>query len=363
LGWGGAMVDSNLVANRSVTSAFQTGAMLPQLGDSKWPLFDYFPKLHPRISAINLCALPTPVEHIDLMGENAWVKRDDLSHPIYGGNKTRKFEFIIPGVLAAGADHIYTIGGTGTNHGVATAMVCQQLGLKSTVITFNQPESSFVQKNQSLMRHFGAKVINSGSIFSAARRFYLNPRRLNTGYYFLPGGGATAAATFAYINAALELKQQIDNGECPEPAEIYVPVGSSSTLAGLTLGCVIAGMKTKVIGIQIMQSHIGPLDICTASVGNKMMEQALAIISDEYPHHRVTLPSVILNPNWYAPGYGVETDPTKRAIDKGKDVGLSLEQTYSGKTFHAFTQAINTTGKPILYWATYSSSSNPPGLI
>lgn len=340
----------------------KANAILSSPGDVNWPLFDYFPKLQPRLAPISLCALPTRVESIASMGENAWVKRDDITHSIYGGNKTRKFEFIIPEVIAAGANHIYTIGGTGTNHGVATAMVCQQLGLKSTVITFDQPDSPFVQKNQSLMQTFGSEVINSGSIFSAARRFYLNLRRLNSSYYFLPGGGGTAVATFAYINAALELKQQIDNGECPEPAEIYVPVGSSSTLAGLTLGCVLAGMKTKVVGIQILESHIGPLATCTSAVGNKMMQQALAIIASEYPHHALTLPSVILKPDWYQPGYGVLTDATEGAIAKGKQVGLSLEQTYSGKTFDAFTQAINTAANPILYWATYSSSSHPADL-
>jgi 1-aminocyclopropane-1-carboxylate deaminase/D-cysteine desulfhydrase-like pyridoxal-dependent ACC family enzyme len=340
----------------------KASAILSPPGDVKWPLFDYFPKLQARLAPISLCALPTRVESLASMGESAWVKRDDMTHSIYGGNKTRKFEFIIPEVIAAGADHIYTIGGTGTNHGVATAMVCQQLGLKSTVITFDQPDSPFVQKNQSLMQIFGSEVINSGSIFSAARRFYLNPKRLNAAYYFLPGGGGTAVATFAYINAALELKQQIDNGECPEPAEIYVPVGSSSTLAGLTLGCVLAGMKTKVVGIQILESHIGPLATCTSAVGNKMMQQALAIIASDYPHHAVTLPSVILKPDWYQPGYGVLTDASECAIAKGKEVGLSLEQTYTGKTFDAFTQAINTAANPILYWATYSSSSPPADL-
>jgi hypothetical protein len=58
----------------------------------------------------------------------------------------------------------------------------------------------------------------------------------------------------------------------------------------------------------------------------------------------------------------VLTDASEGAIEKGKEVGLSLEQTYTGKTFDAFTQAINTAANPILYWATYSSSSPPADL-
>ncbi|MFT5573669.1 MAG: 1-aminocyclopropane-1-carboxylate deaminase [Cryomorphaceae bacterium] len=330
--------------------------------DGYWPLFDTFPRLQARLAPISLCALPTPVEQLKKLGEQVWVKRDDTTHLVYGGNKTRKFEFIIPEVVAAGAKHIYTIGGTGTNHGVATAMVCQQLGLKSTIIAFDQPNSPYVQKNQALMKHFGAEVLNSGSIISAASRFYLNPRRLSSEYYFLPAGGAVTVAIFSYINAALELKKQIDSGECPEPDEVYVPVGSSTTLAGLTLGCAIAGMKTKVIGIQIMQSNVGPLEVCTPAISNKMMQQALAVIASEYPDYAVVVASVILKPQWYEPGYGVLTNATEQAIKKGKELGLVLDQTYSGKAFDAFTQSHDSADKPTLYWATYSSSANPAEL-
>ena len=324
-----------------------------------WPLFEMLPKLQPRLAPIHLCELPTPVESLPSVGQQAWVKRDDLTHSIYGGNKTRKFEFIASDILTKNAKHLYTIGGTGSNHCVATAMVCQQLGRRCTIITFDQPDSPSVRKNQTLMRHFGAEVINAGSVAIAAGRFFLNPRRLNSDYYFLPGGGATPVATFAYINAAMELKQQIDNNECPEPAGIYVPVGSSSTLAGLTLGCALAGLKTRVIGIQILGSHIGPIETCTPVVGNKMMQRALDAIKIEYPDLELELPSVHLNPDWYEPGYGVLTEATSKAIEQASKAGLLLEQTYSGKTFDAFSQAIATSTQPLLYWATYSSATVP----
>jgi D-cysteine desulfhydrase len=56
-------------------------------------------------------------------------------HDVYGGNKIRKFEFIVPEIQKQKANHVYTFGGTGTNHGVATAVICNQLGLKASVIT------------------------------------------------------------------------------------------------------------------------------------------------------------------------------------------------------------------------------------
>lgn len=331
--------------------------------EGEHPLFQKFPKLKAQLKPLALCKLPTAVKPIHGLSKLAWVKCDDNTHDHYGGNKVRKFEFIIADIAARKSQHVYTLGGSGTNHGVATAMVCQQLGLKSTVITFKQPHSNHVEKNQFLMRHFGANIISASSIIWAALRFYLNIKRLSKRYYFLPGGGATPIATFAYINAAFELKQQIDNSECPEPYEIYVPVGSSSTLAGLTLGCALAGLKTKVVGIQILDSHVGPIETCTPGVSEKLMKQALQTMQRFYPDLSIPIPEVILNTEYFAPGYGVLTPATTNAINTGKRLGLKLEQTYSGKAFDAFLKAHEKTNKPIMYWATYSSCETPHDIL
>lgn len=324
-----------------------------------WPLFQAFPKLIESIQPIQLCELPSPVLPLDKLGPHAWVKQDDAIHDVYGGNKIRKFEFIVPEIQKQKANHVYTFGGTGTNHGVATAVICKQLGLKASVITFHQPHSKHVQKNQELMQRFGANVMNAGSIYWALMKFYLNPRRFNKRNYFLPAGGATPVATFAYINAAFELKNQIENGLCPEPSEIYVAVGSSSTLAGLTLGCALAGLKTKVTGIQVFNSHIGPVETCTEGVTLSVMQKALTSIRQYYPNVSSDLPSVHLNGDFFGPGYGELTTETCEAIKRGESYGLALEQTYSGKAFDAFLKASKNTQHPILFWQTYNSQALP----
>jgi D-cysteine desulfhydrase len=328
---------------------------LKTIEQKKWPLLTAFPNLAKHIQPIEICTLPTPVEALTQLSKNAWVKRDDLSHSIYGGNKTRKFEFIAADILKSNANHILTIGGTGTNHGVATAMICRDLGLRCTIVTFNQPDSVFVAKNQALMKEFGAEIFNAGTLVQAALRFYASPRRLNKNCYFLPGGGGTALGALAYVNAAMELSNQIQKGECPEPKKILVPAGSVSTLAGLTLGCAIAGMKTQVIGIQVMASHLGPIEICTTGVGNKLIKQALQFIQSGHPNYKIKLPAVTLLNNWYSPGYGISTIATENAIALAASNGLQLDQTYSGKTFDAFMQTLSASAKPTLYWATYSS--------
>ncbi|CAN0334612.1 unnamed protein product, partial [Chrysoparadoxa australica] len=100
------------------------------------PLFDAYPQLKDALPWQQLADLPTPVAPLAGVGANAWIKRDDLSHAVYGGNKIRKLEFILAEVMAQGREHVVTFGATGTNHGVATAMLCQQLGLRCTVLLF-----------------------------------------------------------------------------------------------------------------------------------------------------------------------------------------------------------------------------------
>ncbi|MFN2167091.1 MAG: D-cysteine desulfhydrase, partial [Anaerolineae bacterium] len=61
------------------------------------PLFEAFPALRERVPFVPLASLPTPVQRMERLsaaaGADLWVKRDGLTHPVYGGNKIRKFEF------------------------------------------------------------------------------------------------------------------------------------------------------------------------------------------------------------------------------------------------------------------------------
>ena len=58
------------------------------------PLFQQYPSLQGVLPCAGFASLPTPVSTLDSHGQ-AWVKHDDLTHPVYGGNKIRKLEFII----------------------------------------------------------------------------------------------------------------------------------------------------------------------------------------------------------------------------------------------------------------------------
>src|SRR5262245_12751449 len=108
------------------------------------PLFNAWPALRSRIDAVGLGELPTPVERLDAL-ERAlgagplYVKRDDLSSPIYGGNKVRTLEVLFGIARARGFRTITAVGAFGSNHAVATALHAGRAELSPHAILFPQP--------------------------------------------------------------------------------------------------------------------------------------------------------------------------------------------------------------------------------
>lgn len=327
----------------------------PALPAPHWPLFDVYPSLAPLLQPLPLCALPSPVEPVPTLGPQAWVKRDDAIHPHYGGNKMRKLEFVASELLRKGIRHVYSLGGTGTNFGVAAALLLQELGIELTLFLFAQPDSEHVRHNQQLMRQYGAHLHTYDSLSKAALVWQLHPRRLDPRCYFLAAGASNPVATFAYINAAFELREQIRHGACPLPEQIIVPVGSSATLAGLTLGCSLAGLNTQVVGVRVAPEKLGFIDVCTPAVSRKMMQHAASVIARHGHQGTVHIPEPRLLADWFGPGYGCSTPATEDAIRQGEAAGLTLDSTYSGKAFGEFLQRLNTAQAPVLYWATLNS--------
>jgi 1-aminocyclopropane-1-carboxylate deaminase len=83
---------------------------------------------------------PSPVHPLErltehLGGPQIWAKREDCNSGLaYGGNKTRKLEYIVPDVLASGADTLVSIGGYQSNHTRQVAAVAARLGLKARLV-------------------------------------------------------------------------------------------------------------------------------------------------------------------------------------------------------------------------------------
>ena len=83
---------------------------------------------------------PSPVHELKrlsthLGGARIWAKREDVNSGLaFGGNKTRKLEYIVPDILASGADTLVSIGGYQSNHTRQVAAVAAHLGLKARLV-------------------------------------------------------------------------------------------------------------------------------------------------------------------------------------------------------------------------------------
>src|SRR3954449_2035231 len=84
---------------------------------------------------------PSPVHPLERLSEilggrvEIWAKREDCNSGLaYGGNKTRKLEYLVAEALARGCDTLVSIGGVQSNHTRQVAAVAARLGLKCVLV-------------------------------------------------------------------------------------------------------------------------------------------------------------------------------------------------------------------------------------
>lgn len=303
---------------------------------------------------VPLADLPTPVAPLLRIGGKhghaaLFIKQDNLSGPIYGGNKIRKLEFLLGEALAEGRKSVITYGAAGSNHALATAICCRQLGLKAISILAPQESSSHVRKNLLMGCAVGAELHLCAHFneFPEATRRLSDRCSKEDGIEpcTIPAGGTNATGALGFVNAAFELAEQL------RPDVIYLPMGTGGTHAGLLVGLKLAGLDTRIEAIRVThpqfrrESHILQLcrEICTKLGIAAMVDEADIIIRDEF----------------FGDDYGIPTPEGKEAVELfGSMEDIYLENTYTGKTVAALLHDLRTgrlDGQSVLYWNTLNS--------
>ncbi len=321
------------------------------------PLFRTYRDLAPAFPYLPLADLPTPLAHYPAIRRNLWVKHDDASSALYGGNKVRKLAFILPKVQREGKSHVVTFGGTGTNHGLATALFCRELGMRCTVLLFDQPGSDVSDANYRLLQATGATLVHCGSVFRTALSFYLFQRLRSPGAYFLFAGGSNVEGCLAFVNAAFELREQYDDLGQAHPDVIFCAAGSTSTCAGLTLGAHLAGLRSSVIGVRVAASHLGPIPTCTQGTITALMRRTLAQMRRFQGGLPGDAPPPRLLDDYFGAGYGTATAAGDAATREFGASGVRLEPTYTAKTAAAALDYCDRNEQEsVLYWHTFNSA-------
>ncbi len=340
-------------------------------------LFKFYPDLKDKVPWIPLLTnIPTPVDRLTELEKNfnldkgkIFIKRDDKNHHIYGGNKLRKFEFIFGHVLKKKKRGIMTFGGIGTNHGLPCAIIAKMLEppLRCELFLIPQPLTWHVQRSLLLFNFFGAKLHLSKGFYSTIFKAFFfrifHPKH----YIMLPGGSpllgkGSALGMVGFINALFELKEQMENGEIPEPDVIFVPGGSSGTSAGLIAGCKILGLKTKVHVVAVSEEiYVSVKNIIRDS--NKALRY-LEKCADNFPKIDINENDFEFISGYLGSEYGAITKKSQNTIDlvmelEGYKKDFKLETTYTGKAMAAmfdYLKQQENKNKTILYWNTYNSN-------
>lgn len=328
------------------------------------PLFERFQALEDTVPYVQLAQLPTPIHRCQnlesVLGHRSiFIKRDDLTGSIglYGGNKVRKLEFLLGEALQRKAKKVITFGCVGSNHAVATACYAKQLGLDCLLMMKHQPNSPVVKQNLLLDNYFHATFALFAD--SEARNSALDVvMGSEQDLYFIPTGGSVPLGALGYVNAAFELKNQIQQGVIPEPNVVYVPIGSCGTTAGLLLGFVLADIHAKIVAVAVEpeveadEFAQGVKELFFET--NKLLHSITSSIPiSEFPHELL-----FINKEFCGTEYGLWLASGNEAMQlmRAQEM-ITLEGTYSAKALAALIadiqKGVRKNNEVILLWNTY----------
>jgi len=294
--------------------------------------------------------LPTPVEMLPRLsqaigGVSILVKRDDQTGLAFGGNKTRKLEFLLAAAQTEGARTLITAGAVQSNHCRQTAAAAARFGFDCIlVLTGEKPPSR--SGNLLLDDLFGAQMVwadkscREATLAEVFDRAQADDRRPS----LIPYGGSNPVGASAYALALGELLEQE-----VYPDWIVFASSSGGTQAGLVVGQKIYSYRGRVLGISIdapsadLQGRVAALAENTAA----LLGEPFAI-----PAH-----DILVNGDYLGGGYGVMGEREKEAINLfARLEGLLLDPVYTGRAAAGLIdlarQGFFQSGEQVLFWHT-----------
>jgi 1-aminocyclopropane-1-carboxylate deaminase len=287
---------------------------------------------------------PSPVHKLQrltdhLGGAQIWAKREDCNSGLaFGGNKTRKLEYIVPDVLASGADTLVSIGGVQSNHTRQVAAVAAHLGLKARLVQerwveWDDPGNDKVG-NIELSRIMGADVRLDPHGFDIGIRSSWEDALADVEAqggkpYPIPAGASEhRLGGLGFANWAFEVVEQ------EEQLGVFFDTIVVCTVTGSTHAGMIAGFAAleeagarprRVIGIDASATLAKTIDQVRRIADNtaRLIGLGRDIRDDE----------VTVLPGWEGPAYGVPDRSTVDAITTvGSLEGVILDPVYEGKS-------------------------------
>jgi 1-aminocyclopropane-1-carboxylate deaminase len=270
-----------------------------------------------------------------LGGPQIWAKREDCNSGLaYGGNKTRKLEYIVPDAIKSGADTLVSIGGYQSNHTRQVAAVAARLGMKCRLVQekwVDWPDAvNDKVGNILLSRIMGADVRLDPSGFDIGIRDSwqqaLEDVQANGGTpYGIPAGASEhPLGGLGFANWAREVEQQeVELGVFFDT--IIVCTVTGSTHAGMVAGFAMQDRPRRVLGIDAS---------ATLDKTREQVERIARHTADLIGVGRdLRDDEIMVLEGWAGDVYGIPVQSTIDAIRlTGQLEGMIIDPVYEGKS-------------------------------
>ena len=284
---------------------------------------------HPRV---DLGHWPTPLEPADRLraergGPRLWLKRDDCSGLAFGGNKTRKLEFLLGAAVADGASGVITFGALQSNHCRQTAAACARVGLPCHLILTTPVDRSgphYDRSGNRLLDDILGATVHVVADNDAALLCCGELLDADAGLAVISPGGSTAVGTLGYVAAGLELAAHL-RGRSSRPDAVFVAASTGGTAAGLVVGLALAGMPVPVRAAAVYEDAA-----TTQATIDRLVTEVVDLCG--LPLDLAGLLTV--DDGALGDGYGVETPASHAAIELlARTDGVLLDPVYTAKAF------------------------------
>jgi len=289
-----------------------------------------------KLPRVKLAHLPTPLDDCprsaqELNINKLYIKREDCTGLAFGGNKVRQHEYVLGKAISVGSTCIIQGAASQSNHSRQIAAAGAKLGLRVLLTPKMDKNIENIQGNYLIDHLLGCEILPIPSNASSNdEKNKLAQRVISQGEKpYISGMGATDSlilGAVACVEIIFEIADALGN---QNPPQWIFSASQGSTQAGLLLGCEILGWKTKIVGINpLNSSHEAHL---THEQIFELIESAAKLIGYS---KQIDSNKVINNIDYVGDEYGVPTPGSIGAIKfLASKEGILLDPIYSGKAF------------------------------
>jgi D-cysteine desulfhydrase family pyridoxal phosphate-dependent enzyme len=316
------------------------------------------PEIKKKIKAFpkqKLIHLPTPLQKLEnlsqeLGGPEIYIKRDDLTGLAFGGNKSRKLEFIIQDVLNKKADAVITWASVQSNWCLQTAAAARKFGLKPILILLKKddlPEEydgnlllDYILDADVIIKEAGeGKVVKEEDLQGIVKKVENEVKEWGLTPYVAPLGGSMVGysmekplGAISYVNAFVELLEQAGKQRLDINYVLHSS-GSGGTQGGLAVGAKAIKEDTKVLGISVSEDKefYGKEVLTIAQDTAKALSLDLAMEKED----------IIIFDEYIKEGYGILNKEVSEALRfVAIKEGIFLDPVYTGKAMAALIDLV-----------------------